>query len=248
MLTRFSDHVRRALDPSLRQRLKRYLGPALAGIGTIQGARRPGHQVALTFDDGPDVVVTPRLLDLLRKRKARATFFVLTEKATAHPDLVRRIVDEGHEIGLHFDRHDRLTQLPLKLARARLRAARAQLEGLAGPIRYFRPPFGAQSFATYFLARSEGLQVVSWGPIAEDWLEQEPASAAERALGQLAAGDVLLLHDGMEKPPGEPLPTFDRVKMVDLILDGLLERSLEPVTVGALVSTGQPRLSPWFRP
>lgn len=248
MLTGLADQVRRSLDPKLRRRLKRYLSPLLAGVGSIQGARRPRDQIGLTFDDGPDDVVTPRLLDLLSQRGARATFFVLTDKAGARPDLVRRIVEEGHEVGLHFDSHDRLTRMPLNVARTRLRAARARLEALAGPVRYFRPPFGAQSLATYFLARSEGLQVVSWGPIAEDWVEQAPAMAADRALGQLGAGDILLLHDGMEKPPGEPLPTFDRVKMVALILDGLLARGLHPVTVGALVSAGQPRLSPWFRP
>lgn len=248
MLTRLSDNFRRALHPRARQRVKRLVGPLFAGIGTIQGARNPGGRVALTFDDGPDVLVTPRLLDLLRERNAGATFFLLSDKAAAHPELVRRIVDDGHEIGLHFDNHERLTQLPLKVARRRLRAARARLEGLVGPVRYFRPPFGAQSLATYFLARSEGLQVVSWGPIAEDWVEQTPASAAQKALGQLAAGDIVLLHDGLEKPLGEPLPTFDRVKMVDLILDGFAARELSAVTVGALMVAGQPRLFPWFRP
>jgi peptidoglycan/xylan/chitin deacetylase (PgdA/CDA1 family) len=248
MLTRLSDKCRRALDPELRRRLKRRLAPVLAGLGSIQGAEFAGRRVALTFDDGPDLAVTPRLLDLLRQRGALATFFVLTDKAVKRPDLIHRIVGEGHEVGLHFDVHDRLTQIPLKEARRRLRGARARLEHLAGPVRFFRPPFGAQSFATYFLARSEGLEVVSWGPTAEDWVEQTPQAAAAKALANLGAGDIVLLHDGLEKPAGEPLPTFDRVKMVDLILDGLAERDLQPVSVGGLMSAGRPRLSPWFRP
>src|SRR5688572_27804750 len=120
MLTRLVDNLRRSLDPKFRQHLKRYLSPLLAVVGSIQGARRPGDQIGLTFDDGPDELVTPRLLDLLRQRNARATFFVLTDKAATRPDLVRRIVEEGHEIGLHFDNHDRLTQMPLSVARSRL--------------------------------------------------------------------------------------------------------------------------------
>jgi peptidoglycan/xylan/chitin deacetylase (PgdA/CDA1 family) len=247
MLTLMSDALRRSLGPASRRRLKALLDPILAPVGSIHGAKAPSEQVALTFDDGPDAEVTPRLLDLLRDRGVRATFFVLTDKAAERPDLVRRIADEGHEIGLHFDRHDRLTGMPLAEARARLRAARARLEDLAGPVRFFRPPFGSQSLATYLMARSEGLEVVSWGPYAEDWAEQAAEMAAGKVLGPVKGGDIVLMHDGLEKPEGEALPTFDRVKMVEMILDGLSQRSLATATVGGLLAANGPRLSAWFR-
>src|SRR5215213_8276668 len=144
MLTLLSEKFRRSVNPASRRRLKRWIAPLFSGIGSIQGATNAGNQVGLTFDDGPDASVTPLLLDLLATHNAHATFFVLTDKATAQPALVRRMVDEGHEIALHFDSHHRLTEMPLKLARTRLRRARSELESLAGPIRYFRPPFGAQ--------------------------------------------------------------------------------------------------------
>lgn len=247
MLTYASDLVRRSLGPTARRRLRRLVDPMLAPVGSVHGARRATDKVALTFDDGPDPDVTPRLLDLLQARRARATFFVLTEKVAQNPGLLRRIVEEGHEVGLHFDRHDRLTQLPLGEARARLRQARRQLEGVVGPVRLFRPPYGSQSLSTYFMARSEGMDVVAWGPYAEDWVEQSPATAANKALGPIMDGDIVLMHDGLEIPPGEPIPTFDRVKMVEIILDGLAERGLGAESVGALVAAGGVRRSAWFR-
>jgi peptidoglycan/xylan/chitin deacetylase (PgdA/CDA1 family) len=242
-----TDRIRKSLPPSARRRLRRLADQLFPWIGSINGSRAASNEVGITFDDGPDLAVTPGLLTLLRQRGVRATFFVLTDKATAHPDLVQRMVSEGHEVALHFDRHDRLTDMPLAAARERLIAARAQLEKLAGPVRFFRPPFGGQSLATYRLARSLGLEVVTWGPIAEDWVEQPPAAAAARALSNMEAGDILLLHDGLEVPEGDPVPRFDRVRMVELILDGMEKMRLAPTTVGALVASGKPRLSPWFR-
>lgn len=247
MFTLMSEVVRASLGPASRRRLKALVDPVLAPIGSIQGAKGPSECIALTFDDGPDPAVTPRLLNLLRAHNVRATFFVLTEKAAMRPDLLRRMIDEGHEVGLHFDRHDRLTGMPLVEARHRLRASREWLEALVGPVRFFRPPFGSQSLATYMIARSEGLEVVSWGPYAEDWAEQTPEMAAGKVLGPVKGGDIVLMHDGLEKPAGETLPTFDRVKMVELILNGLSERGLTAGSVGQVVAKGGPRLSAWFR-
>ena len=91
-----------------------------------------------------------------------------------------------------------------------------------------------------------GLQVVSWGPMADDWREQTPDHAAARATEKMAGGDILLLHDAVEPHPGEAPPTFDRVRMVELVLDRMGERGLTPATVGRLVAEARPHLSPWF--
>lgn len=247
MLTIISDALRRSLGPGARRGVKSVVDPLLAPLGSIHGAKRPGDTIAFTFDDGPDPDVTPRLLDLLLERGARATFFVLTDKAAAQPALLQRIADEGHEIGLHFDRHDRLTEMSVGDVRSRMRAARHWLEQVIGPVTLFRPPFGAQNLSTYLVARAEGLEVVCWGVAAEDWIEQTPAMAASKVLGPVKAGDIVLMHDGLEIPEGEARPRFDRVKMVEIILDGLTARGLSPDTVGAVVGSGGRRFSAWFR-
>jgi peptidoglycan/xylan/chitin deacetylase (PgdA/CDA1 family) len=242
------DKVRTGLSEKNRKRARRLADGLLGTIGSISGARAPSDRIALTFDDGPDPAVTPRLLDLLRARETRATFFVLTCLAERHPGIIRRIVDEGHEIALHADRHERLTDLPVRDVFRRLKAARAGLEDLAGqPIRLFRPPFGSQSLSTYLAARSCGLDVVVWGPYAEDWVERAPEAVAERGLSDLRPGQILLLHDGLEMPDGEARPTFDRVRAFELILDGLEARGLAGTTVGDLIAEGGPRRTAWFR-
>jgi peptidoglycan/xylan/chitin deacetylase (PgdA/CDA1 family) len=216
-------------------------------IGSINGAEHPRPEVALTFDDGPDPEVTPRLLDRLAEREVRATFFVLTERMRQEPWIVARMVREGHEVGLHFDRHEAITTLHPAEARARIAAARDEVQAVAGPIIWFRPPFGLQSLATYRIARSLGLEVVVWGPYARDWEEQPPASAAAHAMINLQAGDILLLHDGAEMPDGESRPTFDKIEMVDLILDKLEAMGLSGVNVGALLAGRRTRRTAWFR-
>jgi peptidoglycan/xylan/chitin deacetylase (PgdA/CDA1 family) len=241
--------ARSLLSTTGRKRARRIADRFLAPLGSINGALYPSNAVALTFDDGPDPIVTPRLLDLLRDRDARATFFVLTDRAVHYPGLMHRIVSEGHEVGLHADSHVRLTLLSASEVRRRLGAARDQLQHVVGqPVRFFRPPFGAQSVATYLAARSCGLEVVVWGPYAEDWIENPPEAVAARGLKGLMDGDVLLLHDGLEAPPGEPIPTFDRMKAFELILDGLSARGLKAATVGDLIHGGRARRTAWFRP
>ena len=117
----------------------------------------------------------------------------------------------------------------------------------AGDARPLRPPFGSQSLSTYLAARSCGLDVVVWGPYAEDWVECAPEAVAERGLSDLRAGQILLLHDGLEMPDGEARPTFDRVRAFELILDGLETRGLAGATVGSLIAEGGARRTAWFR-
>lgn len=239
--------IRTSLSPEARRSMKRFVDRFFSPIGSINGARTTTDRVGLTFDDGPDPAVTPRVLDLLAARGRKATFFVLTEKAERHPEIVQRMIAEGHEVALHFDRHDRITELPVEDVRKRLIEARAKLEALAGPIRFFRPPFGSQSLATFFLAKSLGLEIVTWGPYGEDWVEQQPEDVAVKAMRNMRGGEILLLHDAVELPDGEFPPTFDRVRMVELVLDALEDAALVPGTVGALVNADGARLSVWFR-
>ena len=240
-----SGHARKGMsDTEVAQRIKSAL---LLPVGTVVGAFGCRGAVALTFDDGPDPEVTPRVLNVLSRHGAKATFFVLTDHARTRPALLRRILDEGHEIGLHFDRHDRITELPRGTAFRRMQQAKRDLADLVGPISLFRPPYGSQNYATYFLARLLNLKVIGWTRQAEDWVEQSPESSADHATKDIHGGDIILMHDGLELGPDEPRPRLDRARVTDLVLDEATKRGLKTVTVGALLAGRAPQRSHWFR-
>jgi peptidoglycan/xylan/chitin deacetylase (PgdA/CDA1 family) len=229
---------------SLARRLKSL---ALTPVGTTISVFGRPDAVALTFDDGPDPEVTPRVLSVLRDRNARATFFVLTDEADRHPELLKRIAEDGHEIGLHFDRHDRITTLAPGTALRRMKAARDKLAAVAGPVALFRPPYGSQNYTTYAIARLLGLRVVGWSQVASDWIEQSVEDSVRAACHNLSGGDIILLHDGLILSPEVPRPSLDRVAVADGVLAEVQARGLHSVTVGALLKRGPARLSHWFR-
>ena len=202
----------------------------------------PGPAVALTFDDGPDPVVTPRLLDLLARRRARATFFVCGVAAQRHPDLVHATAAAGHTVGGHTWDHRALPHAdPATLGR-QLDATHGLLGELIGaPVRHFRPPHGFTTRRARTRLRRAGVAEVLWSALGHDWYERDPARIAARVAADLAPGAIVLLHDacGDLLPPGATLPpgvTPDRtptVAAVDLLLDVIRERGLTPVALPA---------------
>jgi peptidoglycan/xylan/chitin deacetylase (PgdA/CDA1 family) len=163
------------------------------------GADSPG--LALTFDDGPNPEVTPRLLDLLAERRQRATFFVIGQHVRAHGALVRRMVDEGHAIGRHSDGHSRWFNCwgPAAVARD-LDACGQAIADAAGipPPRLFRPPVGLKNPLVAHAVRRLGLRTVTWSARGFDTTGAAPAVVLRRLGRGLGPGSILLLHDGHE--------------------------------------------------
>ncbi len=158
----------------------------------------PTNRVALTFDDGPDPDVTPRVLDLLDDAGAQASFFCIGERAAAHPALVREIARRGHQVENHTWSHPNAfaAMTPLSIRRE-VRLAQAALTSLTGtPPRWMRAPMGLRSPLLDPVLAGEGLLHASWTRRAHDGLCRDPARAAARLTRRLAGGDVLLLHDG----------------------------------------------------
>ena len=246
--------VRGVLPPPARRLVRRVTDPVLAPVGSVSGAVLPPGRdlVALTFDDGPDPEVTPRILDALAAAGAHATFFVLGDRAARCPDLVRRTAAEGHEIGLHGPDHRRLTTRPAADVAVDLARARHDLERLAGTeVRWFRPPFGSQSVRTFVAARRAGMTPVVWTAWGEDWVPQPAAQVIDRVRAGAGPGEIVLLHDGLAGDPREPAADDPLHDVRDDIVAGLLRRfdadGLRATTVGHLVQAGRARRTAWFR-
>ena len=151
----------------------------------------------LTFDDGPTPGVTERVLDLLDAAGERAIFFVLAEKALAHPELIREITERGHEIGFHGEKHVLLAKLFPTTEWASHARGLAGLRSLA-PVRYVRPPHGTWTLTTLLFARTHGLIPFHWTKLVADW-ENPPTDELARRLRAIdGPKTVFVLHDGTE--------------------------------------------------
>ncbi|WP_328559113.1 polysaccharide deacetylase family protein [Streptomyces coelicoflavus] len=170
--------------------LRRRRFPGLAGQGS------PGH-VALTFDDGPDPVSTPRFLDVLDVLGVRATFFVLGENAVRHPVVARELVRRGHELAVHGWTHDRpWWPSPARDARELPRAAQVVREVAGVRPLWYRPPYGILTSGRWAAARRAGLRPVLWTAWGKDWRhDATPASVRATVAADLRGGGTVLLHD-----------------------------------------------------
>jgi peptidoglycan/xylan/chitin deacetylase (PgdA/CDA1 family) len=162
--------------------------------------------VALTFDDGPVPGVTERILDILRAHKIRATFFLIGEKVAAAPDLARRVLQEGHELGHHTYTHRKLTELPDAEVEDELDKTTAIFDEVFGPKnkpQWFRPPFGALRQDQARRVRARGMAVALWSVDAEDWREGPGEDVTERIVARIHPGAIVLCHD--TRPEAESL-------------------------------------------
>jgi peptidoglycan-N-acetylglucosamine deacetylase len=153
--------------------------------------------VALTFDDGPDPVWTPRLLSLLATLKARATFFPIARRAAAHPELIARIARDGHVIGLHCDEHVRHSERDEDWGRDDTRAALARLEGLGVRPTLWRTPWGDTAPWSVPVALEHGLRIVGWSVDTHDWRGDRARDMFLATREALEAGTIVLAHDGL---------------------------------------------------
>jgi cellulose synthase/poly-beta-1,6-N-acetylglucosamine synthase-like glycosyltransferase/peptidoglycan/xylan/chitin deacetylase (PgdA/CDA1 family) len=179
-------------------------GPIIgAHAGTLDSLRMPAKTIALTFDDGPDPTWTPKVLDVLRREHVPGTFFLLGSQALRYPDLVRRELREGHEIGNHSFRHPDLTNQPLWEQRWQLAQQELALVGVTGrTTSLMRPPysFSADSVDNKYWqliqdAHSHGYVTVLADVDARDWERPGVDAIVRNGIPKDGRGAVVLLHD-----------------------------------------------------
>ncbi|UXY17796.1 polysaccharide deacetylase family protein [Streptomyces cynarae] len=200
---------------------------------------RKAKCVALSFDGGPSPT-TPRLLDILKLDGLHATFFVQGKGHIArYPDILRRISDEGHEIGNHTWNHRRLTDLDEDDARRELTRTQDAIERITGtrPV-LMRPPEGRTNRKVAGLCRDLGLAQVLWSVTAKDYETTDSALITKRVLDQTHRDGIILLHD-LHK---------GTVPAVPGIIKALEQRGYTIVTVSQLLAPAKPRPGMVYRP
>jgi peptidoglycan/xylan/chitin deacetylase (PgdA/CDA1 family) len=204
------------------------LGSNLTRLPAQAVARR---EIALTVDDGPHPKVTPQVLDLLDVAHAKASFFCIGERAARYPELVREIVARGHAVENHSDNHLKTFALlgPGGMMRE-VANAQETLQRIAGlPPHFFRPTAGFRNpFLDFVLARLD-LRLATWTRRAFDTRCGDPLKVHERLAHGLAAGDILLLHDGNGAPTRSGRPVI--LEALPRLLESIQRCGLNSVTL-----------------
>jgi len=185
--------------------------------------------VALTFDDGPDPVDTPRLLDMLREKGVKATFFVVGKRAEQYPEIVRRARDEGHLIANHTWSHPNLfCFLTPRRLRAEIERGTESIHRSCGfRTRYFRSPVGLRHPLLAPYLKQAQLEFISWRIRSFDTVTTNSSVLARRILNKVTGGDIILLHDRL------PSGTDAMLKALPGIIDEIRSRGLGFVLVGS---------------
>lgn len=185
----------------------------------------PGSRlIALTFDDGPSVATTPRLLDILQQRGVKATFFVLGTMAQRAPDILRREKAEGHEVASHTPYHNQLTKLSFDQIRAEAAEMDRIFTEILGTVPPFtRPPYGSQN-AT--VGQALGQPMVLWSIDPRDWADRNASVVCNRVVGAARDGAIILVHD----------IHATTVDAVPCIIDSLRAQGYEFLTVSELAA------------
>jgi peptidoglycan-N-acetylglucosamine deacetylase len=204
------------------------LGPNFTRLPETAAARR---EIALTFDDGPDPEVTPLVLDILDRYGVRASFFCIAEHATRHPELCREIARRGHFVENHSRTH--LLAFALRgpgATRREVSAAQSDLAAITGrPPRFFRAPAGIRSPFLDPVLHDLGLKLVSWTRRGFDTRKTDVDLVATLLADGMAAGDILLMHDGhcARTPDREPVV----VQVLPRLIKHAQSLGLRPVTL-----------------
>ena len=200
--------------------------PAAALARVVVHVPVSDNAVGLTIDDGPHPLVTSLFVDILQRYGVHATFFVVGEKVEECPELLRRLVDAGHEIGNHTYSHPRLGQIKDVDALAEIRAGALAIGKVSGkPTPLMRPPGGGLAKDVLRAATAANSTVVLWTHNTNDWLRPSPEEIAASALRDLKPGSIILMHQG----------SMESVRALPLIIEGARERGFRLSPVGEML-------------
>lgn len=191
-----------------------------------------GPYLAMTFDDGPHITNTPRLLQMLAQRHIKATFFMVGQCAAEYPEIVKRVAAEGHEVANHSWSHPNFAKMSEEAVRAEIsRTQQAIFAGCGVTPKIIRPPYGSiTDRERKWITGDLGLKIIMWSVDPLDWKNRNAATVARRILAEAHPGSIILSHD-------IHATTIDAMPEV---LDTLLARGMKFVTVSELLAMEKP--------
>jgi peptidoglycan/xylan/chitin deacetylase (PgdA/CDA1 family) len=207
--------------------------PTPAKPATYTQMRVDQPYIAMTFDDGPSAENTPRLLEMLKQRNIKATFFLIGQNVASNPDLVRRILAEGHEIGNHSWTHPQLSKLSDDRVTMEITKTQDAIKDASGfTPTLLRPPYGAITpRQREWVEDRFGLNVILWSVDPFDWKRPGASVITQRILSQVRPGAIILSHD-IHKQTVDAMPAT---------LDGLIAKGYKFATVSQLIAMNKPK-------
>jgi peptidoglycan/xylan/chitin deacetylase (PgdA/CDA1 family) len=189
--------------------------------------------IAMTFDDGPSAENTPRLLEMLKQRNIKATFFLIGQNVSANPNIVKQILADGNEVGNHTWTHPQLSKLSDDKVTAEITKTQDAIKDASGYTpTLLRPPYGAITpRQREWISSQFGLNVILWSVDPFDWKRPGSAVITQRILSQARPGSIILSHD-IHKQTVDAMPAT---------LDGLIAKGYKFVTVSQLIALNKPK-------
>lgn len=201
----------------------RAMTQVMSSAGIQKNAQQEKKKIALTFDDGPHPQYTLEMLDVLKERNVKATFFLLGEEVEKYPEIVKKIQEEGHLIGNHSYKHEQLSRLTMKEACAQVNRTNKLIYDITGVYpSYLRPPFGDWHEK---LDSEVNMVEVLWDVDTLDWSSQNHTRIVNKVLKNVQENDIILMHDGYETS----------VTAAKEIIDTLEKQGYEFVTVDEIL-------------
>lgn len=201
----------------------------------IASGNKEEKKIALTFDDGPDDLYTPQILDVLKDKKVKATFFVIGKRVEGYPKVMKRMVEEGHLIGNHTWSHPEIMKLPLEKAKEEILKTEEVLKPYykdkKGDIMIFRSPYGSIDPEKVEFIADMGYKIISWNVDSLDWKGLSADEVKTNILENVINGSIILQHSA--GGIGEDLS--GTVKALPEIIDVLKEDGFEFVTIDELL-------------
>lgn len=208
--------------------------PSRPWLGSITShGPRSGRDVALTFDDGPNVHQTLALDEILVRRRVTATFFTVGKALDARPDITRTLRRDGQIVGDHSYHHDQLRWLDPRYRELDLTEAAFRRQLRVCPT-FFRPPHGRHTPLMALAVTRHHMRMIGWDVSGHDWATDDAAAVVRRVLAGARPGSIIDLHDGLDGKVGANQQVL--VRALPAILDGLAQRGLHPVGLDRLLA------------